>query len=70
MLRHWGKGKKPSSSASSSSIDDDDDDDYEDDDSERISVYDAADMWYSSGQEEDEMYGYSEEELRRAHDAY
>ena len=67
MFRHWGKGKKPSSSASSSSSVDDDDD-Y-DDESESISVYDAAEIWYSSGQDEDEMYGYTEEELRRAYNS-
>jgi len=67
MFRHWGNGKKPSSSASSSMSDDDEDDDEM---SERISVYDAADIWYSSGQDEDEMYGYTEEELRKAHDSY
>ena len=34
--------------------------DYED----RLSAEDAADIWMSSGQDEDYTFGYSEEELR------
>jgi hypothetical protein len=37
-----------------------------DDDDEAISVYDAADIWQSHGRDEDYMFGYSEDELRRA----
>ena len=33
-----------------------------------LSVYDAADIWLSKGQDEDYMFGYSEDELRRAAD--
>ena len=39
-----------------------------DDSDERISVYDAAEIWRDSGMDEDEMYGYTEEELREALD--
>ncbi|MCB4956343.1 hypothetical protein AB6P03_09585 [Streptococcus mutans] len=39
------------------------DDDYED---ESLNVYDAADIWFSNGMDEDYTFGYSEEELRRA----
>ena len=41
-------------------------DEDNDDNSERISVYEAAELWRDSGMDEDEMYGYSEEELREA----
>lgn len=37
-----------------------------DDDDEAINVYDAADIWLSTGKDEDYMFGYSEEELERA----
>ena len=37
-------------------------DDY-DDDGECLSVSDAADIWLSSGMDEDSMFGYTEEEL-------
>lgn len=37
---------------------------YESD--ETLSVYDAAEMWLSSGKDEDYMFGYTEEELERA----
>lgn len=40
----------------------------DDEDDERISVYDAAEMWRDSGEDEDEMYGYTEAQLRRALD--
>lgn len=40
--------------------------DDEDDDSERLSVYDAADYWLSSGKDEDYMFGYTREELEDA----
>ncbi len=38
----------------------------EEDCSERISAYDAALIWLSSGQDEDYTSGYSEDELRNA----
>lgn len=42
-------------------------DDYEDVDSEEcLSVFDAANIWVSNGEDEDYMFGYSEEELRKA----
>ncbi len=41
-------------------------DDYEEDDSERLSVWDAADIWASNGKDEDYMFGYTEEELEKA----
>jgi hypothetical protein len=34
--------------------------------SERLSVYDAANIWLSNGMDEDYTFGYSEDELRRA----
>ncbi len=41
--------------------------DYEDDnDGESLSVDDAAEIWLSSGMDEDMMFGYSEDELRDA----
>jgi hypothetical protein len=43
-----------------------DDDDEDEDTGERLSVGDAADIWMSSGMDEDRTFGYSEEELRRA----
>ncbi len=33
---------------------------------ETLSVWDAADIWLSKGQDEDYRFGYTEEELRRA----
>ena len=43
------------------------DDDFEvDDSSERLSVWDAADIWASNGKDEDYMFGYTEEELENA----
>ena len=41
-------------------------DEEDEDDSERISVYDAAEIWLSNGKDEDYMFGYSEEELEDA----
>ena len=41
---------------------DDDDDDCD----ETLSVYDAADIWASSGFDEDRMFGYTQEELEEA----
>ena len=38
----------------------------EDDDSERISIWDAAEIWASNGKDEDYMFGYTEEELEHA----
>ena len=43
------------------------DDDYEDeDDSERLRVWEAAEIWSSNGKDEDYMFGYTEEELENA----
>ena len=42
------------------------DDDDDDDDGERLSVWDAADIWASYGKDEDYMFGYTEEELEDA----
>ncbi|MBQ7968815.1 MAG: hypothetical protein IJ292_03240 [Clostridia bacterium] len=43
------------------------DDDYDDDgSSEKLSVYEAAEIWASHGKDEDYMFGYSEDELERA----
>ena len=44
----------------------DDELDFEDDDCERLSVWDAADIWKSYGKDEDYMFGYTEEELENA----
>ena len=45
----------------------DDDDDHGDEDSgEKLNVHDAADIWMSSGTDEDYTSGYTEDELRRA----
>ena len=42
-------------------------DDYEDkDDSERLSIWDAAQIWASNGKDEDYTFGYTEEELEDA----
>ena len=43
-------------------------DDHDDDDEygERLDVYDAALAWLSSGMDEDQTFGYTEEELRDA----
>lgn len=46
----------------------DEDENDDDDEGEALSVYDAADIWGSKGQDEDYMFGYSEDELRRAAD--
>ena len=43
-----------------------DDGDDEESEDESLSVYDAADIWLSNGQDEDYMFGYTESELRRA----
>ena len=42
------------------------DDDDDEDDSERLSLSDAADIWLSSGCDEDYTFGYSEKQLRKA----
>lgn len=39
-----------------------------DEEGETLSVYDAADIYISKGQDEDYTFGYSEDELRRAAD--
>ena len=44
----------------------DDVEDEEDEDDESLSVWEAADIWLSNGMDEDSMFGYTEEELRRA----
>lgn len=38
----------------------------DDNGNESLSVYDAADIWLSNGQDEDYMFGYTEDELRSA----
>lgn len=38
-------------------------DDDDEDTSERLSVWDAADIWGCSGGDEDYMFGYTEDEL-------
>jgi hypothetical protein len=40
--------------------------DAEGDSGETLSVWDAADIWLSKGMDEDYMFGYTEDELRRA----
>lgn len=45
-----------------------DPDEEQDQEGEPLSVYDAAEIWGSKGQDEDYMFGYSEDELRRAAD--
>lgn len=40
--------------------------DYFEDDDNGISVYEAAEIWASSGKDEDNMFGYSREELEDA----
>lgn len=54
MPRSWCRSCRGSGNSSNA---------YED---ERISVYDAADIWVSNGEDDDYMFGYSEDELRRA----
>ena len=58
--RHYGKKKHNNVEYESHTfIDDDDSDEY-------IDVEDAADIWMSSGQDEDYMFGYTREELEAA----
>lgn len=45
---------------------DDDDGDPDEETGERLSVWDAAQIWLSSGKDEDYMVGYTEDELQRA----
>jgi|P827metagenome_2_1110787.scaffolds.fasta_scaffold09209_2 hypothetical protein len=45
---------------------DDWDEAYDEDDGERLSVYDAAQIWASHGKDKDYTFGYSEEELEEA----
>lgn len=47
-------------------FDEEEEDDDDDDDGESLSVWEAADIWLSNGMDEDSMFGYTEEELRRA----
>lgn len=42
--------------------------DEDDEEGEPLSVYDAADIWRSRGEDEDVAFGYSDEELRQAAD--
>lgn len=42
------------------------DDDDDEDNGERLSVWDAADIWMSNGKDEDYMFGYTREELEDA----
>ncbi len=39
---------------------------YDEDDDENISVFDAALIWRSNGEDKDYTFGYTESELRRA----
>jgi chromosome segregation ATPase len=48
---------------------DDDDEDANGDTGERLSVWDAADIWLTNGMDEDYKFGYSDDELRRAAEA-
>lgn len=41
-------------------------DDADDEEDEKISVWDAADIWRSHGKDDDYMFGYTEEELEDA----
>ena len=45
----------------------DDEDEEGNTDDESLSVYDAADIWVSSGRDEDYTFDYTEEELERAY---
>lgn len=36
-------------------------------DDDRIDIYEAAEIWYSSGQDEDYMFGYTAKELEEAY---
>ncbi|MEV7638207.1 hypothetical protein AB0N71_18765 [Pseudarthrobacter enclensis] len=45
-----------------------DDEDENDEGGEPLSVYDAADIWRSHGEDSHYAFGYSEDELRRAAD--
>ena len=38
-------------------------DNENEDDGERLSVWDAAEIWASNGKDEDYMFGYTEEEM-------
>lgn len=51
-----------------SQYDPNEDEDEDDGEGEALSVYDAADIYGSKGQDEDYTFGYSEDELRRAAD--
>lgn len=53
------------------SLEDDDDDQPDDDEDEgdSLSVWDAADIYFDSGFDEDRMFGYSHEELTDAHES-
>ncbi len=39
---------------------------FDDDEEERLSVWDAAEIWESSGKDEDYMFDYTKEELEAA----
>lgn len=47
-------------------LEDEESEDDDDDDGESLSVYDAAQMWLSSGKDEDYTFGYSIKELEDA----
>ena len=42
------------------------DEDDDEDEGERLSVWDAAEIWASNGKDEDYTFGYTEEELENA----
>lgn len=60
----FGFGKKKSTPQPTNDWIDDDMED--DDDGERLSVYDAAEIWLSNGKDEDYTFGYDEDELEAA----
>ena len=56
-------GKNSDAKASNAAVTDEAYD--HDDDSEVLDVYEAADIWRCSGEDEDYMFGFTEDELRR-----
>jgi len=46
-----------------------DDDDGDDDDGQGVDVHSAADIYFSAGMDEDQMFGYSHDELQKAFDS-
>lgn len=61
-------GNKPAEDAPPAVYDDDEYDD-DDGDGEAINVWDAADIYFDSGWDEDRMFGYSHDELWNAHES-